>query len=353
MKHALIIQTAFLGDVILTLPLVQALKRSFPDCEVDFVAIPDTALILKSHPDIARVIVYDKHGSHGSLRSFLSLGKSLHNMNYDYVLSPHRSLRSCLLVKRTRAATRVGFDRSVLRRVFTDVVPWKLGVHDIDRNLSLLRPLGITVEREGPRLFVTDDQRSDAEKFLHENGVKSPYIVIAPGTVWPTKRYLVERMAEVADELLGRFEYVVVIGGPKDKEFEGAFNLSGGKIVSAIGKLSIMSSAEIIRRAALLIANDSAPVHVASAFDTPTVAIFGPTVKEFGFYPYHRKSIVVETEGLLCRPCSIHGGRTCPTGTFDCMRKIMPDTIVEKALALLETRPKTVTAEALPTGRQA
>lgn len=142
-------------------------------------------------------------------------------------------------------------------------------------------------------------------------------------------------MVEVVRKLSGKFTNVVVIGGKKDLDLVSSFNVLDEKIVLAIGNLPIMSSAEIIKGSSLLIANDSAPVHIASAFNIPTVAIFGPTIKDFGFYPYHEASEVVEVDGLGCRPCSIHGGQRCPTVTFDCMKLISPERIVLAANELL------------------
>ena len=143
-------------------------------------------------------------------------------------------------------------------------------------------------------------------------------------------------MIEAVRKLSNKFASIIVIGGEKDIDLLRDFNVLNENVVLAIGSLPIMSSAEIIRGASLLVANDSAPVHIASAFNVPTVAIFGPTVKDFGFYPYHKRSVVVEVEGLGCRPCLIHGGRRCPIVTFDCMRKISPDEIVMDALKVSE-----------------
>ncbi len=335
MKRVLVIQTAFLGDVILTLPMVQLLKRNIPDVVIDFVAIPETSDILKNHPDISEILVYDKHGRQRSPFSILTFGRKLRDRKYDVVLCPHRSLRSALLSTVTGAKTRVGFDNSALTLGLTSVLPWKLGVHEVERNLSLLTPLGIKPVREAPKLYPGEDARKRVDEFLERNGVKKPYAVIAPGTVWETKRYPVERMSEVADRLLEKFGSVILVGGGKDTGLVGRFGRIGSGIVSAVGEFPVMTSAEIIRRASVLIANDSAPVHIASAFNVPTVAIFGPTAREFGFFPYHERSAVVEINDIECRPCAIHGGHRCPIGTFECMLRIMPREVARKALDLL------------------
>ncbi len=338
MKRALIIQTAFLGDVILTLPMLQVLKRSYPESQIDFLAIPETFDIVKPHADVSQVIIYDKHGKHGSLSAFLDLRAGLRRRAYDIVLCPHRSIRSALLSSGTRAGVRVGFDRSAWKKSFTHLMPWRFGTHEVERNLSLLKPLGIEVDREEPRLFPGEGNRDEAAQFLLTRGIEPPYAVVAPGTVWNTKRYPVESMREVVRGLLEKFGKVILVGGNKDIGLVSDFVEVGVNVISAVGELSFMSSAELIRRASLMVANDSAPVHVASALGVPTVAIFGPTVKDFGFYPYHRNSIVAEVSGLGCRPCTIHGGNRCPIGTFDCMRNIAPEQIVAATLEVLRGR---------------
>lgn len=336
MKRVLVIQTAFLGDVILTLPMVQVLKEARPDCEIDFVSIPDTSGILRNHPDVSSLLVFDKRGKQKSVLSLISFAKELRRRNYDVVLCPHRSLRSGVLSLWTGADVRVGFKNSALKMCFTNLMPWRFGVHDVERNLSLLAPLGIEAGGEAPRLFPADEDRKAVDDFLGRNGISSPYVVIAPGTVWETKRYPVEMMSEVADRLLKKSFNVILIGGEKDVGLIEHFGGIGRGVVSAVGKFPVMTSAEIIRRASLLVANDSAPIHIASAFNVPTVAIFGPTVEKFGFFPYHDRSVVVETSGLACRPCTLHGGHRCPIGTFVCMMKIKPEEIVRKSLELLE-----------------
>ncbi|HUI29875.1 MAG TPA: glycosyltransferase family 9 protein [Candidatus Acidoferrales bacterium] len=341
MKRFLIINTAFLGDVILTLPLVQVLKRAMPGSQIDFVVIPETSDVVRSHPDISNVIVYDKHGKQRSLLSFLLFRNQLRAATYDVVICPHRSLRSCLLARGMRAKIRIGFDNSAMKMCFTNLLPWRFGVHEVDRNLSLLEPLSImtgelpAIQHERPKIFLAEENVREAEQFITEHKIGGPFAVLAPGTTWQTKRYPAEMMARVAKKLSEKFAAVVIIGGRRDVEILESFHKMSDNIISAIGKFSIMTSAEIIRRSSLMIANDSAPVHIASSFNVPTVAIFGPTVKDFGFYPYHKRSTVIEVRDLGCRPCSIHGGPRCPIGTFDCMKKISPDEIVRKALEIL------------------
>jgi heptosyltransferase-2 len=163
-------------------------------------------------------------------------------------------------------------------------------------------------------------------------------VAIAPGTIWNTKRWLKERYAELAARLADERYEVMLIGGEEDEALcREIKELSGSsRVYSTAGALSTLQSAELLRRCKLLITNDSAPLHFAVAVGTPVVAIFGATVPEFGFAPYGKHDTVVETLGLPCRPCSIHGGRECPIKTFECMNAITVEKVyrrVEEVLA--------------------
>jgi heptosyltransferase-2 len=163
-------------------------------------------------------------------------------------------------------------------------------------------------------------------------------IAIAPGTAWNTKRWPREHFARLAQMLSDAGDRVVLIGGPEDaplcREIAGAAGRAG--VVDASGAFSVLGSAELIRRSALLVCNDSAPLHLAGAVGTPVLAIFGATTPAFGFGPIGPRDRVLETEGLACRPCSIHGGDRCPIGTFECMVRITPAMAFEAARSMAE-----------------
>lgn len=333
LKKILVIQTAFLGDVVLTLPLVQKMKKFCPNSDIDFVAIPETAEIVQNNEFIKNVFVLDKHGRERSMVSTYIFGRKIRAQSYDAVICPHRSLRSALITLLSGAPIRIGFENSALPFAFTKRVPWGFGIHEIDRNMLLLRALGFEADGERPILFPTQDDIETVDKFLAVNHVECPFAVVAPGTVWPTKRYPVDKMKDVVKLLLPHFKSVVLIGGKSDVELSANLMIDN-RVVMAAGKLRVLSSAEVIRRSSVIIANDSAAVHIAAAYGTPTVAIFGPTVKDFGFFPYGKNSIVVEVKGLSCRPCSIHGGRRCPISTHECMNRIEANEVAQAAISL-------------------
>jgi len=339
----LVVQTAFAGDVILTLPLIQVVKKEYPDAVVDIVVIPKCAELLANHPSINKVILYDKHGSESGLRRFIGKVQEIRKRKYDFALVPHRSLRSALLVKLAGIPKRIGFMKSAGKLFYTSRIPYDGSVHEINRNCSLLKGMGIDPSlKEYPQLFPTFHDQKKVGHFLSEHGIQhvNNLIGVAPGTVWKTKQWLTERYIELVKKLTSHGYPVVLIGGKEDVELcESIRNeVMSRSISSAAGKLTFLQSAELLRRCRILISNDSAPMHLAVAMRTPVVAIFGATIPEFGFAPYGESDVVLETKGLTCRPCSVHGGHRCPVKTFDCMTQISADVVYEEVLKLLSKK---------------
>lgn len=340
-RNIIIVQTAFLGDVILTLPLAQVLKRKFPSSRISFVVVPAAAELLGNHPAIDDPVVYDKRGRDRGLSGLFRLGGELRKRRFDTALVPHRSLRSAALVRIAGIGTRIGFDASAGRFLFNRVIPYERTHHEVRRNLSLLAALGIeTGEMEFPALYPARADEAAAAQFLTEKGIAGHERLIgfAPGTVWNTKRWPLERFAETARTLASSGHPVVLIGGRDDAPLADAIireAAPGGGVVSAAGRLSLLASAALIRRCAVLLSNDSAPVHLALAVRTPVIVIYGATIPGFGFAPYGERDRVVETHALVCRPCSIHGGEACPVKTFECMMNISAAHIVEEIKAVL------------------
>lgn len=329
-KKILIIQTAFLGDVILTLPLLQVLKEKFHESEIDFLCIPATAILFKHNPLVRNTIVYDKRGG-DTLSRIVNIVKS---NSYDVVISPHRSSRSSLISRFSKAKKRITFDRTSLSFLYTDKIKYDVGIHEIQRNLSLLAPLGVNQQNIiKPEIFLSSDEEVKINKlFANENIIATDdLIAVAPGSVWFTKRYPKEKFAEVLNLLSSQNSKIFLIGGEADRELSEFLisNSENKNIINTIGKLNILESAELIKRCRVLLTNDSAPLHIANAVNTKVVSLWGATVPQFGFFPYGKNDVVVETEGLTCRPCAIHGGNKCPIGTFVCMRNIQENTVYE------------------------
>jgi heptosyltransferase-2 len=324
---SLVVQTSFLGDVVLTTPLLRELARRGP---VDVVVRPDAAPILAGHADVRRVEAYDKRGADAGLGGLWRLGRRLRARGpYAAAYLAQGSPRSAALALLAGCRERVGFDTSrQARPLYTRVVRFRRDRHHAERLWALACPDGEpTPEAVRPRLHPGAAERAAVDAllapFLAASGAASggAFVAVAPGSVWATKRW--PFYPELAARL-GAWP-VVVVGGPGDRELAAAVAAAcpPGRVLDATGRLSLLASAELLARARLLITNDSAPLHLASAAATPTLAVFGPTVPAFGFGPLAPGSATTGVDDLPCRPCDAHGPRVCPLGHWRCMRAVL------------------------------
>jgi heptosyltransferase-2 len=323
-SSTLVIQTAFLGDVILTTPLLSVLaERHGP---VDVVTTLAAASLLENHPAVRHVVRYDKHGTEQGWRGFRQLAREIRHRRYNRVYLPHRSVRSAALAIWSGAAERIGFADSPAAITYTTRVPRPRTGHEVERLLTLAGP-----ETSAPppvSLALSAEDHAAAEAWLGSHNIESQFVAIAPGSIWGTKRW--PFYAELA---LALERPSVIVGGPDDVLLADTIAAaSAGRAVSAAGALTLRGSAALIRRAAVLVTNDSAPLHLATAVGTPVVALFGPTVPEFGFGPRQAGDLALGRDGLPCRPCSRHGPQSCPLSHHRCMRELSAD-LVAKAVA--------------------
>lgn len=340
-QKILIIQTAFIGDVILTTPLVKVLHEYFPSTEIHFLTIPSSKNILETNPYIKRLIIYDKKGKERGMKNFLNLVNDLKKENYDVALIPHRSLRSALLAWLAGIEVRIGFNKGSGKWFHSQVLNYDPTVHEYIRNLHLLSYFEIIPDLPiYPDIFFSEEDHSVVSNWLNANGIVETerMICLAPGSVWNTKRWLPERYAQLAKEFASFGYRVLLIGGYQDIELcNQIVEMSDENAISTAGIFTLRQSAELISRAEIIITNDSAPLHLGVAVKTPVLAIFGSTLPEFGFYPYGPHDRVLEVKNLFCRPCGIHGRRQCPEKHFRCMREITVFQVFQAAVELLKS----------------
>lgn len=327
MNKVLIIQTSFLGDVILTLPVAQALKSFDSSIRVSVLIIPEVKNVFENNPFVDEILIYDKRKSPYSLKEFFKIIRTVREKNFDTVLCPHRSLRSALITRYSKAQKRIGFNTSATTRYFTEVVQYRKNVHEIIRNLSLLEPLGIVHNKIlSPELFPSKQDEEFVTDVLTRLGIqdKEKIIAIAPGSVWFTKRFPEYKFTKLLDMLKPAGIPIVLVGGKDDTGLCSMIKVRSNNynVYNLAGKLTVLQTAELLKRAAILVTNDSAPLHIGNAVGTRVVAIFGSTIPEFGFYPYGKDDVIFQVSNLPCRPCGIHGRKKCPIKTFDCMTKI-------------------------------
>lgn len=320
--RALIVQTSFLGDMVLTTPLIRALARRG---EVDVVATPANAELLANNPHVRHVYRFDKRGAHAGARGFRDIVRLARaQADNDTAYLAQGSVRSAALAVAAGYGDRIGFETSSGRWLYTRRYPYHQDWHHAERLWSLAGhgdDARATPDELRPELFPDAQDEEQVQRLLDINAhAGEPLLAVAPGSVWATKRWpyfaaLARRLA-----LLGR---VVVIGGSDDRPLAEAIRAETfGNAIDATGALSLLASAALIARSVVLVTNDSAPLHLASAMDTPTVALFGPTVPALGFGPLAPASRVCEVPMLDCRPCDAHGPRSCPLGHWRCMRDL-------------------------------
>lgn len=325
MSKFLIIQTAFIGDVILATPLIEKLHRHFPEADIDFLVRQGNESLLENHPNLRRVLVWDKRS--GKYRNLLKIAKRVRSERYDYVINCHRFASSGFITALSRAGNRIGFDKNPFAASYTRKVAHDIdsGKHEVERNLALTSQFTDS-EMERPKLYPSDTD------YLHVREYQqSPYFCIAPTSVWFTKQWPAEKWIELVGFVGGKFR-IYLIGGPEDKESCQiiADRCANTPVTNLAGELTLLQTAALMEKAQMNYVNDSAPLHLASAMNAPVTAVFCSTIPEFGFGPLSDISRVVETTVKLdCRPCGLHGFRKCPEKHFKCATTIEAATLLK------------------------
>ena len=324
--RVVVVQTAHLGDVVLTIPLLRRLaERHGP---VDVVTTPAAAPLLAGQPAVQSVIPFDKHATEGGLPGLFRLAGRLRAGAYRAAWLPHRSVRSGLVAWLAGIPERVGFAGSPGRWCYTRRVPWPGAGHQTARLAALAE-----ATPEGPPWFAVqaaDQARADA--WLAAQGIGRPFAVLAPGSRWGSKRW--PWFGELAAALPLP---VVVVGGREDSALaEGVRAQGPAGSASAVGQ-DLGVAAGLIARSAVVVSNDSVALHLAGGLARPAVALFGPTVPAFGFGPLGVTDVIVEHPALPCRPCSPHGPPTCPLGHHRCLREVGVPAVLAAVTARLES----------------
>lgn len=327
---SVVIQTSFLGDVVLTTPLIATLAERGP---VDVVTTPAGAALLKHHPAVRRLLPYDKRGTARGIRGLHRTAREIDDgLEPDAVAYlAQGSLRSATLAFLAGIKVRVGFASSAGRRLYTHRVPYHAEWHHAERlwSLSAGGDARADAAHLRPRLYPGAEEHGLVDALLAgTDAAARPFIALAPGSVWATKRW---PFYPTLARSLARDFALVIVGGAEDADLAAAIQLEAPGAISAVGKLPLLASAALIARARALVTNDSAPQHLASAVSTPTVAIFGPTVPAFGFGPLAPVSLIAEHPQMPCRPCDKHGPAVCPLAHFRCMREQSPESVATLA----------------------
>jgi heptosyltransferase-2 len=331
-QNILLIQTGFIGDMVLTTPLIRSLRRHAPGSRITLLHAPRTEEIIRRCPHVDRRISFDKRGAEKGIGASLRLAAALRRDGFDLVISPHRSVRSGLLAAGSGAARRIGFDHPRCGLFYTDPVPYSRWESTfVRRKLRLLEPLGIQEEDETPEAYWGEEEEREAAALLREASVEGRYAVLAIGSAWPTKRWPPERFGELSLLLEGRGIRSLLVGGPSDRA-DGAVAAQAGSAVDLTGRFGLHVLAPLLSKAALFVGNDSGTLHLARAARAPAIALFGPTGPEqFRFDHLVR---VIRSDAF-CAPCSDHGSVRCPEDNWICMPGISAAAVAGEADRLL------------------
>jgi heptosyltransferase-2 len=333
-KKILVLQTAFLGDVILSTPLIRALRQLYPNSHLDVLTIPETGIIFRANPYINEIIYFHKRSIFKKVISFISLVFKIRQKKYDLAISIQSSMTSSFLLLFGRIPERLGFTR---QKFLILSVHHTKGLHKIQKILRLMEPLTDQKFDMQTEIFWTEMEEKKSKQILDKFQNKNKQVIgIAPGSIWSTKRWIKESYLELVKLLEKNNFQIVLIGGKEDFELCN-FIKNDSNAINASGSFSILESAALIEKLDLLITNDSAPLHIANAVKTDVIAIFGPTVKELGFYPFRESDKVIEVD-LDCRPCGSHGGNKCPLGHHNCMKFITAETVFNEVKDHLQHR---------------
>lgn len=330
-QRILIGQTAYIGDVILTTPLIRAARQLYPQAQIDALVIPQTEEIVRHNPNINNVFLFDKRSK--KARAFLRSQQKLRNRRYDLAISPHRSLTSALLLFLCGIPNRIGFRKGSGSPLWTISLPYRTDINEIQRNLSLLSVISNQSFEQQTEIF-WDKETERKAKGRFENVPNSHYrIAVAPGSVWPTKRWPEEHYAALVHAFKDENMSFFFIGGPDERDLcDRIIHKSRtGACYNLAGETSLLEASAVIQKCDLFVGNDNGAMHMANAVRTDVVAFFGPTLRSLGFSPFRENDKVFERD-MNCRPCSLHGSQKCPLDHFQCMKELYPNEVVNYIL---------------------
>ncbi|MBC8320633.1 MAG: glycosyltransferase family 9 protein [Bacteroidetes bacterium] len=317
MKKILIIQTASLGDVILSTPLIEKLHHFYPKAKIDFLLKYGYEGVLRRHPYLHHVIVWDKtEKKYHHLKELIEI---IRNNKYDLVVNVHRFASSGLITALSGASIKVGYCKNPLSFFFTKRVVHKIGTlvsnpHESERNLKLIEDI------TDSSFFPVKLYPSQHDMAMVSQYKTKIYITVSPASLWFTKQFpeikWVEFLTSLDEDIV-----VYMLGSPTEKALCDRLISSSNhqNNLNLAGKLTFLESTALMKDAVMNYVNDSAPMHMASAINASVAAIYCSTVPEFGFGPLSDNSHIIQTnEQLNCRPCGLHGLKRCPKKHFNC-----------------------------------
>jgi ADP-heptose:LPS heptosyltransferase len=311
-KKILVLRFSSIGDIVLTSPVVRALKTQ-TSAEIHFLTKKTFLDLVEPNPNIDKVYVFSK--------DFNEILDDLKAEKYDYIVDLHNNLRT-LRLKKALGLPSKSFPKLNIKKWLYVQFKWDImpDIHIVDRYFKAVHQLGVTNDNQGLDYFIPQQGKINIETFLPSNFQKS-YCAIAIGAQFATKRLTDDQLVTLVQKITG---CIVLIGGSTDKKLgDELVKLAPDRIYNSAGSCSLGQSASLVEQASFVISHDTGMMHVASAFKKPILSIWGNTTPQLGMYPYLPvpQSTQFEVTNLSCRPCSKIGYQSCPKKHFDCMTK--------------------------------
>ena len=332
----LVIRFSSLGDLILMVPFIQLLRAEFPAGLIDLATRDRYAGLFRESGLLDNLYTLKT----GSFSELLRMRRTLAGRGYNTIIDAHNVIRSNILYRTIRAGRKLQLSKQQIRKFL--LIKFNLNlfndtIHQYDRYMELAGQLGISGNSPPPPFELPPDAERKAENILERFSRPGRGIIsIAPGARWETKMWDEDKFISAANQLWGLGFNLILTGGAAERDLAERMTSSiEGEIINTAGDLNILETAAVLKYSDLLITNDSALLHLSELTGTPVVALFGPTVREFGFYPRLGKSRVLE-KNLECRPCSRNGARPCPHPEKSCLDSIEADDVVKSALSVLD-----------------
>lgn len=342
-KHIAVIQTGYIGEIVLSFYLLQKIKDLCPEIMLTFITTKKGIELAQSVSCIDEVIIFDKKGSHKNGRGLRRLAKTIKQSGADCIISLDKPYQATKLVAKSKAKYKIGFDKAALSfLVYNFRQRYHTSYSEIQRNLSLLMGFGLDEINSDVKVQIHfSEQISEEVDTLLHSFISSEYFVVAPGSVWETKRWLPEYFAKLIEMIIQKDGKCILIGSGADVDIcKNIEEIVKGNIpekanlslLNLAGKTSLLQTLCILKSARQTITNDSAPTHLSELVGTPALTIFGSTSPIFGYAPHLKTSSIAEITELSCRPCEIQGLSKCPKKNFECMEKLLPENIFDKIL---------------------
>jgi heptosyltransferase-2 len=341
MHRILVIQTAFIGDVILATAMLENLHAAYPSAKIDILVRQGADELFTDHPYINEVHVWNKKKN--KYQHLFQIIQTIRRIKYDVVINVQRYLATGIITVLSGAKKTIGFDKNPLSFLFSEVVAHQFGaaaqaaggaveagaraaeqnsnsasLHETSRNHALLASL-TTAPVAKPALYPSVANFAPVQKWQG-----APYICMSPGSVWETKKMPAKNWIDLINAVPTNYT-IYLMGAPNEKTLcaEILNGSSRGGVINIAGQLNLLEAAALIKGASLNYVNDSAPMHLASATGAPVAAIYCSTIPAFGYGPLSAKQFIIESlEPLACKPCGLHGKKACPLGHFNCGHSI-------------------------------